>query len=190
MLPTSEAIDKVMTFVVATAVVNTVYELMGMNPPAPAPLSAMYEELQGQSWVDALKGKSPSKKEGQLIDAFLGAGKEMFSFVPVVGGAARYGGSSMFGAVGNLFIETFDAIADKPGAKPLPYLAAKWSGVPGGQQISKIIRALDKEEKLRIDNLRRQHNPGYYMKKEMRDANPEFYGTRKEIRKQMRDTNA
>ncbi|GEM_PF-3775849 len=182
---TREGLEKLITLAAAGFVCNTIYEAMGVKSPLPAPLSAAYEGFTGQSWIDALQGKQPTRKEEQLTGALKESLKEFLSLIPVSGGSFRYGGDSVFGAVGGLVGETFDTLAEKPASKPLAYIVTKWVGVPGGQQVYKILKQLSKERKAEEKEQRRAMNPAEYMKRDLRKNNP-YYQQKQELRKQMR----
>jgi hypothetical protein len=175
-----------MTYVVGTALMSTVYEACGLSSPNPAPISAAYQAINGQSWIDALQGKQPTKKQGQLTDALWSAFKELVSIVPICGRGIDYGGNSLFGAVGGLMMDVADTLAGKPEAKSLPYLAAKFAGIPGGQQIHKILVQMDRDQKQEVLNMRHITNPGYYNRQNLRNINPGYYQQKKEVRKQSR----
>ncbi|PKL19574.1 MAG: hypothetical protein CVV49_00625 [Spirochaetae bacterium HGW-Spirochaetae-5] len=184
LLSTSEGLEKLMTLTAAGFVCNSIYELMGVKSPLPAPLSAAYEGFTGQSWVDALQGKQPTKKEEQLAGALKESMREFLSLIPVMGGSFRYGGDSAFGAVGGLVGETFDTLAEKPSSKPLAYIVAKWAGVPGGQQIYKILKQLSRERKEDEKAARRALNPADYIRRDMQKRNP-YYQQKQEMKKQL-----
>ena len=82
-------------------------------------------------------------------------------------------------------METLNTLAEKPGSKPMVYIAAKWSGIPGGQQVYKILKQMAREEKQEQKMMRRAADPASYMKREMRKENP-YYQQKKEMMKKMR----
>ncbi len=185
LLPTSKAIENVVTFAAASFVCNTIYELAGTKSPMPAPLSAAYEGFTGQSWVDALQGKEATKREGQLAGAFMETLKEFLSMMPVSGGSFRYGGGSWMGATTGHIYDSLQTFSGQPGSKPALYIAAKWLGMPGGQQMYKIFKQLSKERREDQQEARRMMHPGETMRREMQKNNP-YYQMKKEMRKEMR----
>jgi hypothetical protein len=182
---TREGLEKLVTLAAAGFIANTMYELAGLKAPTIAPVSAAYEGFTGQSWVDAMKGEQPDNNEGQLMGALAGTLREFASIVPIAGGSPRYGGDSVAGAVGGLVVETMNSMAGKPGSKPWWYLASKWMGVPGGQQVWKIAKYLSREEKSDEKDARKSAHPVESMKREIHKNNP-YFQQRKEMRKQMR----
>jgi len=169
---------------VVLGVINTIYELIGESmpekagkiigttPPGAAPVSAFYEKMYGQSWVDTLYGKTPTTQNVKLIDGFLESLKESATIFPIWGGAAKYGGGNVGGAFGSLVIDTFDLISNQPSAKPWGYILAKWAGVPGTTQTYKILKQLQKERMAEHKNV--NTNPIKEAKKELypSDENP------------------
>lgn len=111
---------------VASAVFSSAYGMFGMKSPSPAPIDAA---------IDAKDKDTPALE-------FL---RTMAQYVPVVGGGARYGGSSIMGAGPGLIIDTLDWVAGKSGAKPGAILLGKWLGLPGVQQAYKMWKT-DKQQ--------------------------------------------
>jgi len=149
---------------------NTIYELMGYddNPPLPAPVSAFYEGLTGQTWVDTLKGKEV-EKEGSFAGGLHELWKEMMTVFPVSGGSFVFGGESVYGAVPGLIIDTVNSLGGQPGSKPVAYIAAKWAGIPGGQQVWKLIKGFQRAEKEEIKE-KRQASPKYIKQQIRKDV--------------------
>jgi hypothetical protein len=169
---TPEALKKAAMFAVTVGIMNTIYELFGINPPNPAPASAFYEGLTGQGWVDTLYGQNPSKKDAQLTDAFLASIRETGMIVPIIGGAGKYGGSNAGGAFGSLLTDTFDILADRPAAKPWGFILAKWAGIPGATQTYKILKELKAVRTSDHKQAQRNADPMGYMKREMYKNSP------------------
>lgn len=175
MVDKATAIKRIMQTAAAWTVCNTIYELLGVdeNPPLPAPLSAFYEGKTGQTWVDTLKGKTPDKEDsfaGGIHEAF----KEMMTVFPVAGGSFVFGGESVYGAVPLLVIDTIKTLSGQPGSKPLSYQMAKWAGVPGGQQVYKMLKQFERAEKEEVKE-KRQASPKYIkqqIKKDVIKNNP------------------
>lgn len=169
LVETPDAIKKSIKFAVVLGVMNTIYELMGINPPNPAPASAFYQGLTGQEWADTIYGMTPTKKDTQLTDAFLASLRESAMIFPIAGGAAKYGGGNAGGAFGSLVIDTFDILADRPAAKPWGFVLSKWAGVPGATQSYKILKELKKE---RIAEHKKDSATPESIKRQMNGKNP------------------
>jgi len=193
---TRSAMEKMVALVAAGTIANTIFELGGgvmtnvlgtspVNAPLPSPISAAYEGWTGQTWVDAFMGKEPTKKGDQLKGAIKATLQEFISVMPVVGGAFKYGGEGASGAVVSHIYDTINSLADQPGSKPLWYIGAKWAGIPGGQQIWKLVKHLSKERKEDEKDKKRAMHPVESMKREINKNNP-YKQMRKEMNKQMR----
>jgi len=114
-------------YLIATGFSNSVASMFWDDPPDPAPLSVAFES------------------EEQGMAAFYEALKEVATATPVVGGAVRYGETNIFGALGKFAAETAEFLnnANKMEfgkmSKTAAKLAAKWKGVPGGNQMFKLL---------------------------------------------------
>lgn len=186
----SEAVKHILTFAAAAAVTNTVYELAGIDSPLPSPVSAFYQGVTGDPLVPSLNPLAPdekSRKEAQLSEGVTQALCEFAGILPVAGGSPRYGGASLGGAVWNLVYDTFQAVSGQPGSKTvfgdfdnekvsdnMPYLVMKWAGVPGGQQIYKLLKMYDKVQKKEKEERKRRLDPVGYREREYRKAHPEI----------------
>lgn len=147
------------------AIANTLYEIAGYaipwgitNSPFPAPLSEMYKAMAGQEWTQTLGGEpaDPNKQYGPAGVLTEGA-KEMMGILPVVGGSFKYGGESVYGAGGQLMIDTLTGFAElnSQGPGKLLQQIPKWAGAPGGSQVAKIIRhAIKNDKSSNMNNLK------------------------------------
>ena len=185
-----QAVKHILMYTAASAVASTMYELAGIDSPLPSPVSAFYQGATGEPLVPSLNPLAPdekSRKEAQLEEGLRQAICEFASILPVAGGSARYGGASMGGATANLVYDTLQSGALFPGSKTffgdydnekvgdnMPYLAMKWAGVPGGQQVYKILKMLDKQRRREKEERKRRLDPAGYMEREYRKAHPEI----------------
>jgi hypothetical protein len=171
MLDKKTTIERSIQLAAAWTVCNTIYEVLGMdeNPPLPAPLSAFYEGYTGQIWVDTLKGKEVEGEAGGIAGGMHEIWKEMMTVLPVSGGAFVFGGESVYGAVPALVIDTAKTLGGQQGSKPLPYIIAKWAGIPGGQQVWKSLKAHERELK-ENEKQKRKASPQYIKQQIRKDA--------------------
>lgn len=185
-----QAVKHILMYTAASAVASTVYELAGIDSPLPTPVSAFYQGFTGEPLVPSLNPLSPdekSRKEAQLSEGITQALCEFASILPVAGGSPRYGGASLGGATWNLVYDTFQAVSGQPGSKTvfgdfdnekaadnMPYLIMKWAGVPGGQQIYKSLKMLDKQRQREKEERKRRLDPAGYREREYRKAHPEI----------------
>lgn len=186
----NQAVKHILMYTAASAVASTVYELAGIDSPLPTPVSAFYQGFTGEPLVPSLNPLSPdekSRKEAQLSEGITQALCEFASILPVAGGSPRYGGASLGGATWNLVYDTFQAVSGQPGSKTvfgdfdnekaadnMPYLIMKWAGVPGGQQIYKSLKMLDKQRQREKEERKRRLDPAGYREREYRKAHPEI----------------
>jgi hypothetical protein len=186
----NQAVKQILMYTAAAAVANTMYELAGIDSPLPSPISAFYQGVTGEPLVPSLNPLAPdekSRKEAQLSEGITQALCEFAGIFPVAGGSPRYGGASLGGAVWNLWYDTAQAFAGQPGSKTIfgefdnekvsdniPYLAMKWAGVPGGQQIYKLLKMYDKVQKKEKEERKRRLDPVGYREREYRKAHPEI----------------
>lgn len=185
-----QAVKHILMYTAAAAVANTMYELMGVDSPLPSPVSAFYKGVTGEPLIPSLNPLAPdekSRKEAQLEEGLRQALCEFASILPVAGGSPRYGGASLGGATWNLWYDTAQAISGHPGSKTIfgefdnekvsdnmPYLIMKWAGVPGGQQIYKLLKMYDKVQKKEKEERKRRLDPAGYREREYRKAHPEI----------------
>ena len=185
-----QAVKHILMYTAASAVASTMYELAGIDSPLPSPVSSFYQGATGDPLIPSLNPFAPdekSRKEAQLEEGLRQAICEFASIVPVAGGSARYGGASMGGAVVNLIYDTLQGGALIPGSKTffgdydnekvgdnMPYLIMKWAGVPGGQQVYKILKMLDKQRRREKEERKRRLDPAGYREREYRKAHPEI----------------
>lgn len=145
--------------IVSALVGNTIYELAGWaappligGTPLPRPISAFSEVINGEPWTQSLLGESPlggekKKPDGEVVDAAYQALLESFGILPVVGGI-RYGSKSLGGAGATAVQEFVDTATGARGAKPWYYHGIKLTGTPGGQQFWKIMKFIDRQNKM------------------------------------------
>ena len=118
----------------------------------PRPISAFSEVINGEPWTQSLLGESPlggekKKPDGEVVDAAYQALLESFGILPVVGGI-RYGSKSLGGAGATAVKEFVDTATGARGAKPWYYHGIKLTGTPGGQQFWKIMKFIDRQNKM------------------------------------------
>lgn len=124
-----KALKKTAEFVVGAALLNSMYEAIGMNPPLPAPISTYYKEL---------------KKGEPMETALFQAALEPTSILPYFGGA-RFG-YLPFGPAGDLAKQMTTMIKDSrlPNKKEMLDLGGKVLGIPGTSQAVKMVKAIEK----------------------------------------------
>lgn len=124
----AQAIKKAATWVAGATLINMFYEdVLQIPSPLPTPIRAFIDAYE--------KGKS-------IPEASFRVAIETAELVPVVGGGIRYG-SSPFGAVTQLGIDTVTKVSDRPGPKKSYVdIAGKWLGVPGTAQYEKTRKRL------------------------------------------------
>jgi len=125
-----DTFGKLLKYVVATTLVNNIYENMGMSSPYGTPVKAALEKLeQGESELSAARA----------------AGRELLEGLPMVGGAVRYG-STPFGPVMQTVGEVAGTVlSDKPfKAGQMTEWGGRIVGIPGTAQVSKATRRLGK----------------------------------------------
>ncbi len=129
---TPEVAHKVFRYALGATIINSLFDLLGINSPLPSPISAAKRRLD----------EGGSKKEA-AVDATL----ELVNLVPVIGGV-RYG-SGVTGAS----IDYLKDVSAKIGAETGQYkgktkswleLGAKGAGIPGGAQVAKTVKILEK----------------------------------------------
>ena len=162
-------IQRSMQLTAAWTVCNTIYEVMGLddNPPLPAPVSAFYEGLTGQTWMDTLRGNEP-EKEGSFAGGLHELWKEMMTVFPVSGGSFVFGGESVYGAVPGLVIDTVNSLGGQQGSRSIAYMAAKWAGIPGGQQVYKLLKKAERAQK-EEEQRKKEASPQYIKQKIRKD---------------------
>jgi hypothetical protein len=124
-----QALKKTSEFVVGAALLNTLYESVGMNSPLPAPISTFYKEL---------------KKDSPWEKALFQAAMEPTSLLPYLGGA-RFG-YLPFGPVGDLAKQGTTMLKDQrlPNKKEIFEIGGKVTGIPGTAQTIKMIKAIER----------------------------------------------
>lgn len=125
-----EQLRKAINYVVAGALVNSLADEAGIPTPIPSPIKAM-------------KGAREEDKEG--LDVLKAGGAELLQKVPIVGGAARFGGSYA-GPMVN-FAERIGK-----GQETIPFAAAKLAGIPGVNQLQKLLPMIVGDEESNIEN--------------------------------------
>lgn len=136
-LSKAEKAGRVLRLLAGTQIVNSIYsDVLKLNSPVPNPIGA---------YRDAMK-KEPDNPAGALG----GAALELGGVIPLVGGGLRYG-SSPFGATSQLAIDAIkqgnQAAQGKPNIKALSKLTMQAAGVPGTNQLFKLINAQNEKVK-------------------------------------------
>ena len=137
---TREVIKSMVAFATITAIVNSVYEAIGMQAPFAAPISAFIDEVN---------------EEGEVtMGAFARALTELGEAVPVIGGAVRYGGS-----LGGAALDLADTmIAKAKGDQRTPpwwVLLGRISRFPLTAPLYQASRALKDNEQGNVRGVRR-----------------------------------
>jgi hypothetical protein len=124
-----QALKKTSEFVVGAALLNTLYDSLGMNSPLPAPVQTFYKEV---------KKNSPWEK------ALFQAALEPTSVLPYLGGA-RFG-YLPFGPVGDITKQMATMLKDQrlPNKKEVVEIGGKVAGIPGTSQAIKMIKAVER----------------------------------------------
>lgn len=127
----AETARRVMTYVIGTALINTLFEdELGIQSPQPAPIKEMIRAAQ--------------REDSNFSVAYQGL-KEMTELAPFL--SSLKFGSSPAGAVAEFLKDLSEAAADdlpralngdKEAMKRVGFVAAKLTGVPGTQQIKRI----------------------------------------------------
>jgi len=150
-----EQLRKVINYVVAGSLVNTVADEAGIPTPIPSPIKAM-------------KSAREEGKEG--LDILKAGGAELAQKLPVIGGAARFGGS-LGGPMLNF------AERAMRGQESLPIAVGKLLGVPGVNQLQKLLPMMVGDEEPNIENLKAalagKTQEQYESERGRRDLSPE-----------------
>jgi len=125
-----DQLRKVINYVLAGTLVNTIAEEAGIPTPIPSPIKAM-------------KRAREEGKEG--LDILKAGGVELAQKLPVIGGAARFGGS-LGGPMMNF------AERAMRGQESLPIAAGKLLGVPGVNQLQKFLPMMAGDEESNVEN--------------------------------------
>ena len=123
------ALKKVMTYVAATTLFNTLFEVSGIQSPFPTPLRDISDSIEAGDPAAV----TMTKVAFGLLDP-----------IPVIG-SARYGkgpGGPVVEAVG----EAVKSLRGAPMAKPIPETLAVFTGIPGIAQAGKSRRAQERGE--------------------------------------------
>jgi hypothetical protein len=127
-----EQLRKVINYVLAGTLVNSVADEIGIPTPIPSPIKAM-------------RSAREEGKEG--LDVLKAGGAELAQKLPVIGGAARFGGS-LGGPMLNF------AERAMRGQESLPIAAGKLLGVPGVNQLQKFLPMMVGDEEPTAENLK------------------------------------
>jgi hypothetical protein len=126
-----EQLRRVINYVVGAGIANSVADEIGMPTPIPSPIKAAQTSLnKGERGLDVVKA----------------AGLELAQKLPIIGGRARFGSSSILGP-GASFVE--NALS---GQESLPIVAGKLAGIPGTNQFRKLLPMLSGDEESNVEN--------------------------------------
>jgi hypothetical protein len=138
-------VKKVLKYVAASALANSLFEAMGFDAPKPAPISK-FQQVKDE-------GGSDQEATAQAL-------LELVEIVPIIGGAIKYE-SSALGAVGEFAKDVPEALGAAVGALDWANMSAKqrfntglligealgkWYGVPMTNQLKKSIKAASRTD--------------------------------------------